>query len=108
MTSGEEKDIREFNDVLLSRIKDALNAKKQAAQEVAKKSEPADDKPSQPEELPQAKGLQTASSFALEDGEAFKEEVKEEKMEAPAAEQVQKESELETTFIGKVNQIVEF
>ena len=30
MTSGEEKDIREFNDVLLSRIKDALNAKKQA------------------------------------------------------------------------------
>ena len=52
MTSGEEKDIREFNDVLLSRIKDALNAKKQAAQEVAKKAEPVDEKPSQPEELP--------------------------------------------------------
>jgi len=29
-------------------------------------------------------------------------------MEAPAAEQVKKESELETTFIGSVNQIVEF
>jgi hypothetical protein len=38
----------------------------------------------------------------------FKEEVKEEKMEAQATEQVQKESELETTFIGSVNQIVEF
>ena len=47
MTIGEEKDIREFNDVLLSRIKDAFEHK--VKQEEERKTQ-AENKESKPEE----------------------------------------------------------
>ena len=66
MTIGEEKDIREFNDVLLSRIKDAFEHKVKQEEETKAKAENKESKPEMtqvPEESQRPAALVTQSSF---------------------------------------------
>ena len=111
MTIGEEKDIREFNDVLLSRIRNAFDSKRQEQEEESKVQANAqapeilDDKPVQPEgnqENPIDKGpsLGHQSSF-MEAEKPASEEIKDVPMES-SNQEVEKEDAIDSTFIGKV------
>ena len=82
MTIGEEKDIREFNDVLLSRIKDAFEHKVKQEEEKKAQAENKESKPEMtqvPEESQRPGALVTQSSFmdAGDQPESQHEEAKE-------------------------------
>ena len=112
MTIGEEKDIREFNDVLLSRIKDAFEHKVKQEEERKAKAENQESKPEMtqvPEESQRPGALVTQSSFmdAGDQPESQHEEAKEQLSLAPLErKQSVAEKQLESidsTFIGKGN-----
>lgn len=112
MTIGDEKDIREFNDVLLSRIRNAFDSKKKEAEEMkqAVVQQPAasttsveNDVPTQPENIPP---LVSQSSF-MEKIEP-EEEKKDVPLESINSNEADKVDEIDQTFIGKVKQLIEF
>ena len=113
MTIGEEKDIREFNDVLLSRIKDAFEHKVKQEEERKAQAENQESKPEMtqvPEESARPAALATQSSFmdAGDQPESQHEEAKEEAVViAPLVRKVsvvEKQLQaIDSTFIGKAN-----